>query len=308
VCFADCDGNGFEDVFVANDTVQNHLFLNRGDGTFEERGRETGAGFDGNGRATGAMGIDLADFRCDGGLGVAIANFANEMTSLFVKGPGSGALRFTDDAMGEGIGSPSRGYLKFGLFFFDYDLDGRQDLLQVNGHLEETINEVQPSQTYLQTPQLFWNAGPERPACFMEVPLTSTGGMARPLAGRGSCYADIDADGDQDVLMMQVGREPVLLRNDQTLGHHWLRVRLEGPAGNRGALGAWVSLKAGDTLLRQRVSPTKSYLSQSELPLTFGLGDEGRIETIEVLWPDGTSQTVTPPAELDGELVIRREG
>jgi hypothetical protein len=306
--FADFDGNGFEDVFVANDTVQNHLFLNRGDGTFEERGRETGSGFDGNGRATGAMGMDLADFRCDGGLGVGIANFANEMTSLYVKSAAPGFPRFTDDAMGEGIGSPSRGFLKFGLFFFDYDLDGRQDLLQVNGHLEETINEVQPSQTYLQPPQLFWNAGPSRPACFMEVPRASTGGMDRQLAGRGSCYADIDADGDQDVLMMQVGRAPVLLRNDQALGHHWLRVRLEGLSPNRGGLGAWVSLKAGGALQRQRVSPTKSYLSQSELPLTFGLGTSTSIDSIEVLWPDGTRQSVAPPAELDRELVIRHEG
>jgi hypothetical protein len=308
VCFADFDGNGFEDIFVANDTVQNHLFLNRGDGGFDERAQETGSGFDGNGRARGAMGIDLADFRGDGGIGIAIANFANEMTSLFVKGRSASGLRFTDDAMGEGIGSPSRQFLKFGLFFFDYDLDGRQDLLHVNGHLEETINEVQPSQTYLQPPQLFWNAGPDRPSCFVEVPLASTGGMELALAGRGSCYADIDADGDQDVLMMQVGRAPVLLRNDQALGHHWLRVRLEGRAPNLGALGAWVHLTGGGRLQRQRVCPTKSYLSQSELPLTFGLGRAESVESIEVLWPDGTRQSVVPPLVLDRELVIRIEG
>ena len=162
VCFADCDGNGFEDVFVANDTVQNFLFLNRGDGTFEERGRETGAGFDGNGRATGAMGIDLADFRYDGGLGVAIANFANEMTSLYVKGPGTGALRFTDDAMGEGIGSPSRRVPQVRPVLLRLRPRRAPGPAASQRTPRGEINEVQPSQTYLQPPQLFWNAGPER--------------------------------------------------------------------------------------------------------------------------------------------------
>jgi len=307
VSFADFDGNGYEDVFVANDTVQNHLFLNRGDGTFEERGFDSGAGFDGSGKATGAMGIDLADFRGDGDLGVCVANFANEMTSLYVtRGDGTDALRFTDDAMGEGIGSPSRQRLSFGLFFFDYDLDGRPDLLQVNGHLEESINQVQPSQTYLQPPQLFWNAGPDQRACYMEVPPETTGDLQVSLAGRGSCYADIDGDGDQDVLLMQVGRRPMLLRNDQQLGRHWLRVRLDGPAPNRAGIGAWVIVTAGGEVRRQRVSPVKSYLSQSELPLTFGLGSVGTVEALEVVWPDGTRQSVPLPEGVDREVLVRR--
>ena len=305
---ADLDGDGDQDVFVANDTVQNHLFLNRGDGTFEERGFESGAGFDGSGKATGAMGVDLADIRGDGELGLCVANFAGEMTSLYVTRGAGADLRFSDDSMGEGIGSPSRQRLSFGLFFFDYDLDGRQDLLQVNGHLEESINEVQPSQTYLQPAQLFWNAGPEQRSCFTEVPLETTGDLAGGRAGRGSCYADYDGDGDLDVLVMEVGRRPTLLRNEQDLGNHWLRVRLEQPGANRAGLGAWVSVRAEGREQRQCVGATKSYLSQSELPLTFGLGGARQVEAVEVVWPDGERQEVVAPLWVDRELVITRQG
>ena len=303
VVFADFDEDRNIDIVVANDTVQNHLFRNRGDGTFEELGGVVGIGFDGFGKATGAMGIDLADYRNDGGSAVCIGNFANEMSSLYVTPRGT--LRFTDDAMGEGIGSPSRQRLSFGVFFFDYDLDGRQDLLQVNGHLEETINQVQPSQHYHQPVQLFWNAGPDRSSCFVEVPPESSGDLAKKLAGRGSAHADIDGDGDLDVLVCQVGAAPVLLRNDQELGHHWLRVRLEGRAPNTGALGAEVRLSAGGTTQRKTVSPTRSYLSQSELPLTFGLGNAERVDDLTVVWPDGETRTIDVDA-VDRELVVRR--
>ncbi|MEM9378511.1 MAG: CRTAC1 family protein [Planctomycetota bacterium] len=304
VVFTDVDEDGHADVLVANDTVQNHLFRGLGDGTFEEIGARSGFGFDGNGGATGAMGIDLGDFRGDGALGVCIGNFANEMSSLFVKRPNR--LRFTDDAMGEGVGSPSRRRLSFGMFFFDYDLDGRLDLLQVNGHLEESIHEVQPSQTYLQPPQLFWNQGPDARACFAEVPADTTGDLGRDLAGRGSAYADIDGDGDLDVVLCQVGRRPVLLRNDQDLGRRWLRVRLEQPGANRFALGARIAVTTSAGVLRREVTATRSYLSQSELPQTFGLGADATVESIEVTWPDGARQAVEVPGSLDREIAVVR--
>jgi hypothetical protein len=307
VAFVDFDADGLPDIAVANDTVQNHLFHNRGGLVFEELGFSSGLGFDGNGNATGAMGIDVADYRGDGTLGVCIGNFANEMSSLYVSR--DDPLRFSDDAMGEGIGSPSRLRLSFGVFFFDYDLDGRLDLLQVNGHLEETINEVQPSQTYLQPPQLFWNGGPERPSCFVQVPPETAGDLTRQLAGRGSCYADVDGDGDLDVLLVQVGGRPVLLRNDQDLGHRWLRVRLRDRGANPDAIGAWVTVRSGGRELRRLVTPTRSYLSQSELPVTFGLGPApASIESIRVTWPDGAVQDVPVPAELDRELLVARDG
>jgi hypothetical protein len=298
--FVDVDRDGHIDIFVANDTVQNFLYHNRGDGTFEEVGAAAGVGFDGSGNATGAMGIDAAHHRNDAHLAVAIGNFANEMTSLYVS---DGGLLFTDEAAGEGIGSPSRSFLKFGLFFFDYDLDGRLDLLEANGHLETEIHDVQASQTYEQPAQLFWNAGPLARACFMEVPRGSLGDLTRPIVGRGAAYADIDGDGDLDVALTQAGRRPVLLRNDQRLGHHWLRVKLVGTRCNREAIGAWVELEAGGVVQRRQVMPTRSYMSQVELPVTFGLGQVSRVDRLEVEWPDGTRQTVTGIA-LDRAIEI----
>jgi len=305
VVFVDVDSDGDTDLMVANDTVQNFLFLNSGTGIFEEVGSRRGVGFNSDGNATGAMGIDVADYRDDGCLGICIGNFANEMSSLYVAPPGK--TYFSDDAIGEGIGSPSRQKLSFGLFFFDYDLDGRLDLLQVNGHLEETIHEMQPSQEYLQTPQLFWNAGPNARSRYRVVAEEETGDLGHKLAGRGSAYADVDQDGDLDVVVVQVGRRPLLLRNDQDLGHHWLRVRLVGQAPNTAALGAWVELRSAGRTLRRLVSATKSYLSQSELPVTFGLGAEDSIESLRVIWPDGTLQEVPVPTSLDRELVVRRQ-
>ena len=303
VVFVDQDQDGWLDVFVANDTVQNHLFRNLGDGTFEEVGASMGIGFDSNGKATGAMGIDASDYRNDGSLGVCIGNFANEMSSLYVRE--SGSRIFSDDAMLEGIGSPSRRRLSFGMLFLDYDLDGRLDLLQVNGHLEESIHEVQPSQHYLQPAQLFWNGGPDRRSCFLEIPPESAGDLAVEIAGRGSAFADVDEDGDLDVLLLQVGGAPVLLRNEQALGHHWLRVSLRDSKAGTGGIGAWIVARTSAGVLRRQVMPTRSYLSQSELPVTIGLGKEAKLESLEVLWPDGEKQVVEVPG-LDRLLVVSR--
>jgi hypothetical protein len=291
--FADVDSDGWIDIVVANDTVQNFLYHNRGDGTFEEIGASAGIAFDGAGNATGAMGIDAARYRNDRAFAVAIGNFANEMTSFFVS-QNSGLL-FTDEAAGEGIGSPSRLFLKFGLFFFDYDLDGRVDLLQANGHLEDEIHEVQASQHYEQPAQLFWNQGPEARSCYVEVPREQAGDLSKPIVGRGAAYADYDGDGDLDVVLTQTGGRPLLLRNDQALGHRWLRVALEGRSSNRDAIGAWVVLSAGGIEQRRQVMPTRSYLSQVEPVVTFGLGQAATIDSLEVIWPDGHRQAVTPP-------------
>ncbi|NNK38361.1 MAG: CRTAC1 family protein [Xanthomonadales bacterium] len=295
----DIDRDGWIDLLVANDTVQNFLYRNRGDGSFEEQGALLGVAFDRDGKATGAMGADAAHFRNDGDLGIAIGNFANEMTSLYVTQ--AAAPPFTDEAIVEGIGSVSRRALTFGLFFFDFDLDGRLDLLQANGHLEEEINKVQSSQQFKQAAQLFWNCGCR--SGFLPQPAEAVGDLATPLVGRGAAYADIDGDGDLDVLITQNGGPPLLLRNDLALGHHWLRVKLVGQAVNRDAIGARVELRTGDRLQRQQLMPSRSYLSQVEPVLTFGLGTADRIDELTVVWPDGSRQPVTPPA-IDTTAVI----
>ncbi len=290
VTFDDVDRDGHLDVLVANDTVQNFLFHNQGDGTFRELGAVSGIGFGSAGNATGAMGIDTAYYRNDEQLGVGIGNFANEMTSLFVSQ--RGGLRFSDESIGEGIGAPSRLFLSFGLFFFDYDLDGRLDFVQANGHLESEIRQVQASQTYRQPAQLFWNAGPQEPSCFIEVPREATGDLSKPIVGRGAAYADVDGDGDLDLLLTQIGGAPMLLRNDATPTNRWVRVQLAGTRSNPDGIGAWVELESQGTTQRRQVMPTRSYLSQVELPVTFGLGPGGSVERLRILWPDGSRQDV----------------
>ncbi len=283
----DVDGDGWIDVLVANDTVRNFFFHNLGDGTFEEVGEDFGFAYDRNGNATGAMGIDSAYYRNDHNLGFMIGNFANEMSSVYMAQ--DDPAFFVDEAIGEGIGAPSRLMLTFGLFLFDVDLDGRLDVLQANGHIEDEIQKVDPSQFYRQPAQLFWNGGDEG---FVPVAPEATGDLARDLVGRGAAFADIDADGDLDAILTQIAGPPLLLRNDQELGHHWLRVRLEGQAPNRDAIGAWVEVTAGDTMQRRQVMPTRSYLSQVERTVTFGLGDADRVDAVKVTWPDGSEQTV----------------
>ncbi len=295
----DIEGDGDIDVVVANDTVRNFLLINDGKGRFSEQGELYGLAYGRDGEATGAMGADAADFRNDGELGFAIANFANEMTSLYVS-QGDPTL-WSDEAITAGIGAPSRRVLSFGLFFFDYDLDGRLDLLQVNGHLEDDIEVVEPSQQYRQAPQLFWNAGPDAPATFVPVEPAPGDGLTAKLVGRGSTYADIDGDGDLDVLLLQTGDRPLLLRNDQETGHRWLRflLRGDGERVNMDAIGAWVEVEqltaAGPVIQRRRVMPTRSYQSQVEPAVTIGLGDTASVAEltrVEVLWPDGVRQSV----------------
>jgi hypothetical protein len=192
--------------------------------------------------------------------------------------------------------------LKFGLFFFDYDLDGRLDVLTANGHLEPEINKVDPSQHYRQPAQLFWNRG-ERGPSFVPVPSEKCGDdLYKPMVGRGSAFADIDGDGDLDVVLTQIAGPPLLLRNDQKLGHHWIRLKLIGTKSNRDAIGAWIRVRVGGRQLSRQVMPTRSYLSQSELPVTIGLGKAEQAESVEILWPSGNIQKVSP--QIDRLTVI----
>jgi hypothetical protein len=299
----DYDRDGWLDLIIANDTARNFLFHNLGDGRFEEVGAFEGLAFDRNGKATGAMGIDAARYRNDAELGIAIGNFANEMSSLFVTT--DGGPPFADEAVLDGLGPASRLALTFGVLFFDYDLDGRLDLLQANGHLEHEINKVQASQQYAQPPQLFWNCGAACPATFLLV--SEPGDLARPLVGRAAAYADIDADGDLDVLITQNGRRAALYRNDQQLGHHWLRLKLVGAGDNRNAIGARLALTAGGITQYRDLMPTRSYLSQVELPVTFGLGRHAAIDALDITWPDGTQQSLRPAA-VDTTLTVTQPG
>lgn len=295
VSFADLDRDGFMDIVVANDTVQNFLFHNLKGEKFEEIGQSSGIAFGPEGQARGAMGSDVAAFRPNGTFGILIGNFANEPTSLFATQDIRNPLSFSDEALSSGLGPQSRLELKFGVFFFDYDLDGRLDVLTANGHLEEDIAKVQRSQSYKQPPQLFWNAG-DGESEFMRVAAESLGAdFNAAMVGRASAFADIDGDGDLDFILTGSGSAPRLLRNEQKLGHHWLRIELQGKGKNKFAYGARVEVIVNGTVQERLVSPTRGYLSQSELTLTFGLGKLEKIERVIIHWPDGAKQEMLDP-------------
>ncbi len=282
----DLNGDGALDLIVANDTVQNFVFLNDGSGNFVEQGALMGMAFDNSGNATGAMGVDSAYYKNDSDVAVVIGNFANEMTSFYVS---RGSDVFTDESIVSGVGPDSRRALSFGLQFFDADLDGRLDLVTANGHVEDDINTVQPSQRHAQPAQLFWNCGPDCRRTFSRVDDADVGDLSRPIVGRGAAAADLDGDGDLDVVLTQTGAAPLVLRNDGTDAQsNWIRLALRQPGKNPKAIGAKVALTSEATTQSQMIMPARSYLSQVPAAVTFGLGDSDQV-SVTVTWPDGSS-------------------
>jgi len=215
---------------------------------------------------------------------VAIGNFANEMTAFYAR---QASGQFVDEAIAAGIGAASRAFLTFGVLFFDYDLDGRQDLLTINGHVEDQIALVQASQQHAQAAALYWNAGNDAPTTF--VPVADTGALAVPLVGRGGSYGDIDGDGDLDLLLVPASGAVRLLRNGAPPGR-WFRLRLVGTSSPHDAVGAVVEVTTGARTTRRLVTPTHGYLSQSDPGLTFGLAPGESPDMVRVTWPSGAVQ------------------
>jgi hypothetical protein len=216
---------------------------------------------------------------------------------------------FTDTALAVGLSEPSSNPLKFGMFFFDFDNDGRLDLLINNGHLEPDIRVVQQNRVYAQSPSLFWNTG-EKARCFEPVSSDSAGpDLFVPLVGRGSAFADLFGKGTLDVVLTANGGPARLLRNDCDLKHHWVRLTLEGDGmrSNRSAIGAIVTVQAGDLAQTRVVAGCRGYLSQSELPLTFGLGKQTKIDKVVIRWPgkDRMQSEITDVA-IDKAITIRQ--
>ncbi|HEV3419579.1 MAG TPA: CRTAC1 family protein [Candidatus Acidoferrum sp.] len=283
VAMLDFDQDGWPDLLVANDTQPNKLYRNLRNGKFKDVAVEMGLAFSNEGKARAGMGVDCADFDNSGKPGVVITNFDNEMLGLYR----SNGKSFDDVAMQAGLGPASRNTLGFGCVFFDADLDGRLDLAVANGHIDDTVRNIRGNVGYAQAPQLFLNQGNAK---FLEVAAQLGGGFAQSKVGRGLAVADFDRDGDLDLLLTTNNGPAFLYRNDQLARNRSIRLHLIGTKSNRDAIGATVRLYSNGQIQSCQVRSGSSYLSQSELPLTFGVGKQDEIEKITIDWPSGTTE------------------
>lgn len=281
----DYDNDGRPDIFQANDASANFLFRNKGDGTFSEVALGAGVAFDPNGAARGGMGVDAEDLDGDGYLEIFVANFSGETNALFHNDTDG---LFTEVTNKLGLGTISIPLSGFGSRFFDYNNDGLIDLFVHNGHPFEPISRLFPETTYKERPFLFENTGKG----FRDVAAEHGPALKKLYAGRGLAVGDIDNDGDSDLLLMNVGEPPVLLRNDGGNTNHWLGINLAGTKSNRDGVGAKVNVTVGGRVRsKQRLGGT-SYCSASDQRLLFGLGTASKIDAIEVRWPSGQVTTV----------------
>lgn len=269
VAVFDHNGDGWPDLFVANDTQPNKLYRNDKNGHFTEEGVAAGVAFGEDGVARGAMGVDAADYDRSGRMHLAVGNFSNQMVAVYHN---QGKGLFVDEAPQSNLGRATLQTLTFGLFYFDYDLDGWLDLFLANGHIDEDINRAQPKVQYAQTPILFRNTGKGR--------FETINAFSEKLVARGAAYADFDRDGDLDILVTTNGGPAKLYRNDGGNANHWLSVR--APIGSTITVGKQT----------QVVTSGSSYCSQSDLARVFGLGSE-TTATVYIVWPNGKRKQLT---------------
>jgi hypothetical protein len=281
VAMFDYDNDGWPDLIVANDTQPNKLYRNKRNGTFEEIGMTAGIAFSEDGKARAGMGVDVADYDNTGRKSIVITNFDNEMLALYQGSPGG---MLGDLSPRSELGRATRRSLGFGCFFFDVNLAGPLDLLVVNGHIDDSVRSLPGKAEYAQQPQLFLQDADGK---FRDVAAEAGAAFAAPKVGRGAAYGDFNNDGALDVLITTNGGPAFLYRNDLANGNRALRLKLVGTKSNRDAIGARVEVHVGSTVMTRMVRSGSSYLSQSELPLTFGTGHAAKADRVAVFWPSG---------------------
>ena len=289
IALIDIDNDGWMDLFVANDTQANKLYRNNHNGTFTDIALEASVAYSDAGKKRAGMGTDAADYDLTGRQSLVIGNFTNESLSLY-HNDGSGL--FTDDSVSSGIASSSANSLTFSTFFFDYDLDGLPDILAVNGHVADDISVVQPTVHYAESPLLFRNKGKGK---FEDVTDRVGTALTQPIVGRGAAYIDFDNDGDLDVVLTTSNGPAKLLRNDNGNQNDMLRIKTIGIRSNRDGIGARITVSTSEGLhLFKMVKSGSSYLSQSELPVTFGLGRprSNKVVSLDIAWPSGKKESV----------------
>jgi enediyne biosynthesis protein E4 len=285
VAFADFDRDGWPDIYIANDTVRNFLYRNKGDGTFTDLAYSAGAGYDKNGKARAGMGIEFTDFDGDGLPDIFVTNFSEEFDGLFRN---RGDLTFEDVAEEIGLGS-SFLPLGFGAKLFDYDNDGRTDIFVTNGHVTDNIHLYNPRLSWQQTDLLYRNEN----GGFRDVSAESGPAFRIKHVGRGAATGDFDNDGDLDIVVSNCGQKPILMRNDGGHMNRWIAIKARGMRSNYLGVGAKVTVETASGKQVKEIGAAGSYLSSSDLRLYFGLGRERKVKRLEVIWPSGRRQALT---------------